>query len=161
MKFVGTLVFTLLVISAYGLYDANSPVVQLTARNFEDLVINSNHVWVVEFYAPWCGHCKALAPKYDELAAKLAHIDDIVIAKMDSTANEVEGVNIRGFPTLKMWKKGSNTPIDFNGDREVDGFIEFFKQNGIEITDAPEAAATTDDAAATTETETETDKEDL
>lgn len=50
---------------------------------------------LVEFYAPWCGHCKALSPKYDELATQLAGVDSVMIAKMDSTENEidVEGVS--------------------------------------------------------------------
>lgn len=50
---------------------------------------------LIEFYAPWCGHCKALAPKYDELAKKLEGISSVMIAKMDSTENEidVEGVS--------------------------------------------------------------------
>ncbi|CAN0452508.1 unnamed protein product, partial [Scytosiphon promiscuus] len=45
---------------------------------------------LVEFYAPWCGHCKAPAPKYDDLAAKLEGVDSVVIAKMDSTENEID-----------------------------------------------------------------------
>lgn len=51
---------------------------------------------LVEFYAPWCGHCKALAPKYDELAKKLEGVDSVVVAKMDATENEidVDGVSV-------------------------------------------------------------------
>ena len=50
----------------------------------------------MEFYAPWCGHCKALAPKYDELAKKLEGVDSVVVAKMDATENEidVDGVSL-------------------------------------------------------------------
>lgn len=45
---------------------------------------------MVEFYAPWCGHCKALAPKYVKLAEKLAPVESVMIAKMDSTENEID-----------------------------------------------------------------------
>jgi len=46
----------------------------------------------MEFYAPWCGHCKSLAPIYDKLAKRLAKNTNLVIGKMDSTANEVDSV---------------------------------------------------------------------
>jgi len=49
---------------------------------------------LVEFYAPWCGHCKSLAPIYESLAKKLAVNPNIVIAKCDATENEIEGMGI-------------------------------------------------------------------
>lgn len=51
---------------------------------------------MVEFYAPWCGHCKALAPKYDELASKLEGVDSVVVAKMDATENEIDVDGVSG-----------------------------------------------------------------
>jgi len=86
---------------------------------------------LVEFYAPWCGHCKKLTPIYDELAKKLqATNPNIVIAKMDSTANEVAEVSIQGFPTIKFWKAGSKSaPMDYSGERDLKGFMEFLEKN--------------------------------
>ena len=57
--------------------------------------------------APWCGHCKQLAPIWDELGEHFNQDEDVVIAKMDSTKNEAAEVHITGFPTLKFFPKGS------------------------------------------------------
>jgi len=83
---------------------------------------------LVEYYAPWCGHCKSLAPIYDELAKRLSNNPNIVIAKMDATANEAEGVNVQGFPTLKFYPATDKTPVDYSGERTVDGFVKFLKE---------------------------------
>lgn len=81
---------------------------------------------LVKFYAPWCGHCKKLAPIWDELALKMQD-EDVKIAKFDATANEHESVHIQGFPTIKFYKGGN--PIDYSGARNVKSFVSFLKEH--------------------------------
>lgn len=105
----------------------DEPVKVLVAENFNDIVNDETKDVLIEFYAPWCGHCKSLAPKYEELAQKLAEETDIVIAKMDATANDVpKQYEVRGFPTLYFAPKGSKSnPKKYEGGREVEDFIKY------------------------------------
>jgi thioredoxin-like negative regulator of GroEL len=54
--------------------DVDSKVITLTKDNFDDIVTNSNKDVLVEFYAPWCGHCKALKPEFKSLAEDLKDV---------------------------------------------------------------------------------------
>lgn len=109
------------------------PVTVIVAKNYNDIVLDDTKDVLVEFYAPWCGHCKALAPKYEELAALYAKSefkDKVVIAKVDATANDVPD-EIQGFPTLKLYPAGSkDAPETYSGSRTVEDLIKFIKENG-------------------------------
>ena len=105
----------------------DEPVKVVVGKSFSDFVGKDDDV-LLEFYAPWCGHCKALEPKYTELATELADVKGLVIAKIDATANEIEGIAVQGFPTIKFFPKGSSTPTEFEGEREVDGFKKYLEE---------------------------------
>jgi len=108
------------------------PVKVLTGKNFKEVALNPEKGVFVEFYAPWCGHCKQLMPIWDQLAESYEDNDKIVVAKMDSTANEVEEVKIQSFPTLKFFPAGSDKIIDYNGERTLAGFKKFLDSDGKE-----------------------------
>lgn len=104
----------------------DAPVKVAVGKNFEEIVINNGKDTLIEFYAPWCGHCKKLAPVYDELGQKLEG-EDIAIVKMDASNNDVPApFEVRGFPTI-YWasKNNKNSPVRYEGGREVDDFFKY------------------------------------
>merc|ERR1711973_341935 len=108
--------------------DAKDSVTVLDNSNFADTVAKG--VTFVKFYAPWCGHCKRLAPTWVQLADKFASTEGVTIAKVDCTSGDnknkdlcnAQGVN--GFPTLNIYKDGEKVE-EFNGKRGLDDLAAF------------------------------------
>ncbi|XP_062244006.1 protein disulfide-isomerase A2 [Platichthys flesus] len=107
------------------------PVKVLVGKNFESVALDPTKNVFVEFYAPWCGHCKQLAPIWEKLGEKYADHEDIIIAKIDSSANELESVTIQGFPTLKYFPAGGKEVVEFTGERDLETFSKFLDDGGV------------------------------
>ncbi|XP_039674529.1 protein disulfide-isomerase A2 [Perca fluviatilis] len=107
------------------------PVKVLVGKNFESVALDPTKNVFVEFYAPWCAHCKELTPIWEQLGEKYADKDDIIIAKMDSTANEVESIAIQGFPTLKYFPAGGKEVVDYTGNRDLETLSKFLDNGGV------------------------------
>lgn len=107
---------------------AASAVADLTPDNFDSVVLQAGKPALVEFFAPWCGHCKNLAPVYEELASSFSWADKKVsIAKVDADAHRELGqrFGVTGFPTLKWFDGKSETPEDYKGGRDLESLQAF------------------------------------
>lgn len=135
-----------LLLSALAALGANaaSSVLDLIPDNFDSVVLESNKPALVEFFAPWCGHCKKLAPIFEELAQNFDFAKDKVsIAKVDADAEKDLGrrFGVQGFPTLKWFDGKSDTPTDYSGGRDLESLSNFIvEKTGIKMKGAKKAA---------------------
>jgi protein disulfide-isomerase A6 len=114
-----------------GLVHASSAVIDLTPSNFDKVVLKSGKPALVEFFAPWCGHCKNLAPVYEELAQAFSSASDKVsIAKVDADEHRSLGqkFGVQGFPTIKFFDGKSSDPIEYNGGRDLESLSAFITE---------------------------------
>ncbi|CCG82076.1 Protein disulfide-isomerase erp38 [Taphrina deformans PYCC 5710] len=108
----------------------SASVTVLTDANFDSIVLDPTKDVLVDFYAPWCGHCKKLEPIYNLVGDDFADDDHVVIAKIDATEHPkaAKKYGIQGYPTLKYFPAGSTDPIDYNSGRDQDSFIKFVNE---------------------------------
>ncbi|EEE57183.1 hypothetical protein OsJ_07123 [Oryza sativa Japonica Group] len=106
----------------------DQPVKTVVADNLREVVFNSGKNVLLEFYAPWCGHCQKLAPILEEVAVSLKDDEDVVIAKMDGTANDVPSdFAVEGYPSMYFYSSGGNL-LPYDG-RTAEEIIDFITKN--------------------------------
>ena len=103
--------------SSSALYSKNSGVVDLNPNNFDHRVKDSQGVWIVEFYAPWCGHCKNLAPEYQKAAKALAGIVNVGAVDCDEHKSLCGQYQVQGFPTIKVFGANKKKPKDYFSEK--------------------------------------------
>ncbi|KAK7385169.1 hypothetical protein VNO78_30881 [Psophocarpus tetragonolobus] len=107
-------------------------VLTLDHSNFSDTVAKHSFI-VVEFYAPWCGHCMKLAPEYEKAAANLSsHDPPVLLAKVDANVEKNKELatefQVQGFPTIKILRNGGKVVQDYKGPREANGIVDYLKK---------------------------------
>ncbi|XP_044148766.1 protein disulfide-isomerase A4 [Bufo gargarizans] len=109
----------------------------VVGKTFEQIVMDKRSDVLIEFYAPWCGHCKSLEPVYNDLGKKYRSVPNLVIAKMDATANDIpiDKYKVEGFPTIYFAPKNrKHNPIKFQGhDRDLEGLSKFIEEHRAKI----------------------------
>ncbi|CDR44275.1 CYFA0S14e01574g1_1 [Cyberlindnera fabianii] len=120
-----------------GFY-SNSPVFELDASNFDSVVL-SNQTSIIEFYAPWCGHCRNLQPEYVKVGRHLQDIAIVGAVNCDDSKNKplCARYRIEGFPTLvvfrppkvnlesKTHQNYAHATEIYNGPRKAKAMVEF------------------------------------
>ncbi|CAN8312856.1 unnamed protein product [Cochlearia groenlandica] len=107
-------------------------VLTLDHTNFVE-TINKHDFIVVEFYAPWCGHCKQLAPEYEKAASELSsQVPPVILAKIDASEETNKGLatqyEVQGFPTIKIFRNGGKAVQEYNGPRDAEGIVTYLKK---------------------------------
>lgn len=126
----------------------DEPVKVVVGDSWTDIVEDESKDVLIEQYAPWCGHCKSLAPVLDEVATSLKDVETIVIAKMDATVNDAPAeYKAKGFPTMHFFPAGSKKGIEFTDGRKFNDFIDFLTKHATHKFKAPEKKEETEKAS--------------
>jgi protein disulfide isomerase len=107
-----------------------SDVVKVTAANFDEVVNAPGKDVMIEFYAPWCGHCKQLKPVYKKLAAQFKDVPSVTIAAMDATASDPpKDYKVEGYPTILFVPSGTKKAVSYDDGRDLASMAAYIKKH--------------------------------
>jgi len=119
--------FSFLAVLAFCFCLVSTKMVDLDDKKFEEL-IGGEVPMVVEFYAPWCSHCRDLKPIYESLADSYDHVSEkVIIARIDADKYKhlVKSQSIKGYPTIKLYMPSSKEGIEYTDEKNLDDLISF------------------------------------
>jgi len=107
-----------------------SDVPTLTKNNFDQLVLDQTKNVLVEFYAPWCGHSKSLAPEYDKVGTAFKNEPNCVVSKVDADSEKelATRFGISGYPTIKFFPKTNKDGEEYSSGRNAEDFVDFLNE---------------------------------
>ncbi|XP_041109487.1 protein disulfide-isomerase A6-like [Polyodon spathula] len=120
---IGTVACTLF-LTVNGFYSSSDDVVELTPANFNREVLQSDSLWLIEFYAPWCGHCQSLTPHWKKAATALKGVVKVGAVDADQHKSLGSQYGIRGFPTIKIFGSNKNKAEDYQGARSSQAIVD-------------------------------------
>jgi protein disulfide isomerase len=125
--------------------DNDGPVKVIVGSQWEEIVKDPTKDVFVKYYAPWCGHCKALAPHWEDLGKAFADNENVVIAKFDSTENEAEGVDVQSYPTLIFYPRDNKEGVPYDGERELEPLKKWINENAPSVQGGADSGSTHDE----------------
>jgi len=143
MKMVSASALALLLVGA-AFMAVSADVVVLTDATYADKVKEQDTLWFIKFYAPWCGHCKNLAPTWEQLGKALEGEAGVEVGTVDCTTSKATctKADIRSYPSLKVFYNGEEVK-KYQGARDLESLKTFVLQEHAEAV----AKATTDEVA--------------
>jgi len=107
--------------------DTGGALVELVGSTFAKVAHDPSKDVLVQFYSPSCGHCEKLKPVYRQVAAEFEATEDMIVAQMDATANDILGLEPEGFPTIVFYSKTNKEGLEYDGSRDAHDLIHFIQ----------------------------------
>jgi protein disulfide-isomerase-like protein len=104
------------------------PVLNLVGTTLLNVTSDPTKDVVVNFFAPWCGHCKVFKPQWTQLATNLRHVKTLVFASIDATQNKVSTERVYGFPTIRLYPaKNKDARPEWDGSRDPQAMTKWLQ----------------------------------
>ncbi|KAK7721042.1 hypothetical protein SLS64_001336 [Diaporthe eres] len=122
----------------------NGASVPLTAESFQTMVTMTHEPWFIKFYAPWCHHCQAMAPNWQQLAKEMKGKLNIGEVNCEAEKRLCKDARLRGYPTILFFRGGER--VEYEGLRGIGDFVSYADKaidlsNGVRDVDADSLAA--------------------
>ena len=106
-------------------FSEDTSVIQLNKDNFDTEVLKSDSLWLILFYAPWCGHCKAFHPQFEKLAKASKGVFKIAAVNCEDNRDLASKYKISGFPTVLYFGEDKEKTEEYEGERKAEKIVEF------------------------------------